>query len=334
MTKVLIFGGNSFVGREVVVKLLDLGHKVITFNRTGPRDNFSHENLNTVRGDILNPDDLRKLENLEFDVIVDNVSVNEKMIENIISALRHRVNLKYVFTSSSAIYHLVRDLKENDFTESDVDVFTKYEKNPMFQDREWDYIQGKADCERALIESDFQYKLIVRPNVIVGKNDPLKRTNYFFERVFDSKGVLLPDVGENTYHLVYASNLVNFYMDLILNYIKTSELVVNYSQDEVLTNKKFISYLDDNFKKKTEIYKINKELFIERGIALPPFGKWGKYELDLTLLKTIEDKSRIIPVSQWMKDLTEEFLLKKEPSYAKQFRSLESDIISKELRAE
>ncbi|WP_044557701.1 NAD-dependent epimerase/dehydratase family protein [Halobacteriovorax marinus] len=327
MSTVLVFGGNSFVGRELVEMLLSSGTKVVTFNRSGNVPGIESDQLLTLKGDVTKREDLDQLADYQFEIVVDNISVNKSIISNLLEALSGRNEIKYLLTSSSAVYHLIRNQKENNFKESDVDVYHQYERNSLFQDREWDYIQGKADCERLLLDSNFSQKVIIRPNVILGKRDPIKRTNYFLERVHDKEGVLLPDEGHNTYHLVYSTNMARFYFDLIKNSNNRENLIVNYAQDEIFTNKKLISMIDKCNNFETPIFNVGKEKFVENEITPPPFGKWGKYELDLTLLKEVESQQTITPVVDWIKDLNDEYLQLREESYAFSFREKERALI-------
>lgn len=57
--KILIFGGSGYLGKSLIVKLLEDGHKIYNFDLIISSE-FNHKNYNFIKGDIKNLNDLKK----------------------------------------------------------------------------------------------------------------------------------------------------------------------------------------------------------------------------------------------------------------------------------
>ena len=69
MKKILVMGGNQFVGKEVAKKLLEKNYKVYVLNR-GIRKNL--DNVIFLKADRKNISEMKNiLKNIEVDVIID-----------------------------------------------------------------------------------------------------------------------------------------------------------------------------------------------------------------------------------------------------------------------
>ena len=95
--KILILGGNRFVGKLLAEKLLN-HHHVTLFNRkgTGPG------NCKIIKGDRNNIEDLKKLNFHEYDCIVDMCLYLPSQFKLMEPLLNKKVN--YIFISSGAAY--------------------------------------------------------------------------------------------------------------------------------------------------------------------------------------------------------------------------------------
>ena len=70
--KVLFYGGTRFVGKALVSNLLSKGHEIFVFTR----GNLPvPENITHLKGDRSNDEDLKKLSDHSFDLIVDSLSL-------------------------------------------------------------------------------------------------------------------------------------------------------------------------------------------------------------------------------------------------------------------
>ena len=81
MKKILVMGGNQFVGKEVAKKLLEKNYKVYVLNR-GIRKNL--DNVIFLKADRKNISEMKNiLKNIEVDVIIDISAYTEEQVENL-----------------------------------------------------------------------------------------------------------------------------------------------------------------------------------------------------------------------------------------------------------
>ncbi len=79
MKKILVMGGNQFVGKEVAKKLLEKNYKVYVLNR-GIRKNL--DNVIFLKADRKNISEMENiLKNIEIDVIIDISAYTEEQVE-------------------------------------------------------------------------------------------------------------------------------------------------------------------------------------------------------------------------------------------------------------
>lgn len=103
--KVLVMGGNRYIGLQLVWELAEQGHEVTVFN--------SHEAdlppaVRRIHGRRHEPGELRRLLSPlrdSFDAVFDNTAYVAEHLAEMIDLFRGRV-LHYVFTSSIAVYEL------------------------------------------------------------------------------------------------------------------------------------------------------------------------------------------------------------------------------------
>jgi len=191
---VLIIGGTHFLGRHLVIALVQSGHQVTLFHRgqtnpdlfTGPdyRNRVKH-----VFGDRKHTDDFAKLRGRTFDVVIDTCGHMPADVTNAANTLRASAE-SYVFISSVNVY---------DFTHEYVDETTPVLLLPPDADSEiFDiqyYGEFKALCEHAAQTAFGEDRtLIIRPGLIVGPHDPTDRFTYWPYR-FSRGGTIVAPVG-------------------------------------------------------------------------------------------------------------------------------------------
>ncbi len=70
---ILIIGGTSFIGRDIVELALEAGYRVTIFSRGNQKPGFWSQ-INHIAGDRhIQEDVATKLKGLQFDVVVDNI---------------------------------------------------------------------------------------------------------------------------------------------------------------------------------------------------------------------------------------------------------------------
>ena len=98
--KVLFYGGTRFVGKALVSNLLSKGHEIFVFTR----GNLPvPQNINHLKGDRSNDEDLKKLSDHSFDLIVDSsgrkLEDTQRLLE--FSGLP---NYRFIYISSAGVY--------------------------------------------------------------------------------------------------------------------------------------------------------------------------------------------------------------------------------------
>jgi UDP-glucose 4-epimerase len=119
--KVLVIGGAGYIGSHVALELKDRGHTVTVFDNlsSGVKENL-HEGCAFIRGDIMNPEDLKAALSKGFDAAVHLAAfkaAGESMLEpgkyavnniggtiNILNALVEAGVKMLAFSSSAAVY--------------------------------------------------------------------------------------------------------------------------------------------------------------------------------------------------------------------------------------
>ena len=94
MKRVLIFGGNRFVGKQLSEVLVDK-YQVDVFNRSGTSLN---DRISIIQGDRNNKQDIDKIDFDKYDYIVDMCLFFPNQLELIIDSIKS----KYIFVSSAA----------------------------------------------------------------------------------------------------------------------------------------------------------------------------------------------------------------------------------------
>lgn len=132
MKKILVMGGNQFVGKEVAKKLLEKNYKVYVLNR-GIRKNL--DNVIFLKADRKNISEMKNiLKNIEVDVIIDISAYTEEQVEILQRVMKNKFK-QYILISSASVY--------TDITESPAK-----EDDPTGENPAWgDYAKNKYLAE-------------------------------------------------------------------------------------------------------------------------------------------------------------------------------------------
>ncbi|MCK9520897.1 MAG: NAD-dependent epimerase/dehydratase family protein [Dehalococcoidia bacterium] len=199
--RVLVTGGNRYIGRHLVEELARRGHEVTVFNShpsplpEGVRRVHGDRKVPGVIEQVLGP--LRD----DFDAVFDNTSYQTTDVEPLVELFRGRVK-HYVFTSSTAVY-LWSDVQPvtEEFPVSDDDAV-----NPARA-----YGGGKVRCER-LLQAEYERSgfpaTSLRVGHTLGPHSPLPtRDPGFFARLEAGRPILMPGDGMAAVHLVHIDDV-------------------------------------------------------------------------------------------------------------------------------
>ena len=179
MKKILILGGNRFVGLQLS-KALQSNYQVTVFNRKGT----GAEGVNIIQGDRNNENDLEKIPFSDFDVILDFCLFKPEQFELIQNKISS--STKYVFISSAAVYY---------------DVFGDYGKE-------------KQGCEN-LIKSTLDNYLILRPPYIDGPGSHRPRIAFYLNQLLSNQPISVHGNGKAQFNIIWVDDLVNMLVEFI-----------------------------------------------------------------------------------------------------------------------
>jgi len=184
--RILILGGTSFLGPQIVNAALTRGHTVTLFNR-GKTNPGLFPDLETIIGD--RDGGLAGLARRRWDAVVDTSGYLPRLVGDSARALVDAVE-RYLFVSTISVY---RSLAVAGIDES-APLGTLQNPDTESVDGET-YGPLKALCEQAVNAVYGDKATIIRPGLIVGPGDPTDRFTYWPVRIARGGRVLAPGDG-------------------------------------------------------------------------------------------------------------------------------------------
>jgi 2'-hydroxyisoflavone reductase len=195
--RLLVLGGTVFLGRHVVEDALAGGCVVTVLNR-GLHDVHFAQPVEHLRGD--RDGDLSALQGRHFDAVVDCSGYTPKQLQHTADVLRGRVG-HYVFVSTISVYAGFPPGQMYD------------ESAPVTQSTQG-YGGGKARAEE-VIQAAFPGRVtVLRPGLIVGRNDPTGRFTYWPLRLARGGRVLAPGRPERPVQFIDVRDLAAWCVQL------------------------------------------------------------------------------------------------------------------------
>jgi nucleoside-diphosphate-sugar epimerase len=279
--KILIIGGNRFVGLRLAKHLEDQGYELHVFNRTGQSPHLRRSVI--YKGDRAN----LALSHLDrdWDAIFDFACFSEADARE--SLHYFRTVKRYVLISTVSVYDLGADLSER-----------------MFAPQEWDlsqpalreghvYQDGKRRAEAVFNQSPKFPTVMVRFPTILGPDDYTQRLNFHIERIAHNKPF---HVSSRSHRLsmIHAEDACEF-LAWCLNQTFTGP--VNVASSKPIALGKLIEMI--------EMAVGRKALLLDRdpGDLGSPYDPEGDYFVNTDLAKSYGFEAR--PIDQWLPDLIE-----------------------------
>ncbi len=184
--KVLFYGGTRFVGKALVSKLLSKGHEIYVFTR----GNLPvPQNIKHLKGDRLNDEDLKKISDHSFDLIVDS---SGRKLEDTQRLLKFSglPSFRFIYISSAGVY-------------DNTQLFPVSEDSPI--DLESRHI-GKAKTESWLKAEGIPFTSF-RPTYIYGPGNYNPIEKWFFDRIIHRRSIPVPLDGQTITQLGHVSDL-------------------------------------------------------------------------------------------------------------------------------
>lgn len=245
MKKILIMGGNQFVGKEIVKKFLEKDYTIYILNR-GTRKNIEEVIFFKVdRDNFIEMENI--LKNIDVDIIIDVSAYTEEQVDILHKVMKNRFK-QYILISSASVYNNIESTPANEESQTGENlIWGDYAKNK--------YLAEKKTIENSKIYN-FKYT-IFRPFYIYGVGNNLDRENYFFSRIKYNLPIYIPS----------KNNIIQFgYVEDLALAIESSignsdfyNQTFNISGDEYVTMSEFSEICEKVMNKKAIIKYINTE---------------------------------------------------------------------------
>jgi len=264
--RVLVTGGNRYIGQDLVFELAKAGHAVTVINsHEGPLPDGARR----IHCDRTQPGALMaalKDHRDDFDAIFDHTAYRPADMEPLIELFRGRIQ-HYVFTSSQAVYRrsYVQPLRED---------FRRHA--PDNTDPRSAYGVGKVQCEDrllALAASEGFPATILRVGHTMGPRSPAAtRDPAFFARIEAGRPVLIPGEGFAALSLVHINDVARL-MAALLGNDKVKGQAYNVSGAEVTSIVGVIHLIAQAMGMKARVVEVPLALARKQH---PPLMHWGE----------------------------------------------------------
>lgn len=246
MKKILLMGGNQFLGKKLYEFLLNKGYTVYILNRGNRINPDGAEFLKCDRN--IKEDLYKTLKDITVDYIID-ISAYTKEQTSLIQGVMEGKYGQYILISSASVYNNMKNIpvKETESIGAN-EVWGKYAEDK--------YLSEKITIENAE-KLNFKYT-IFRPFYIYGPENNLDRESYMLARIENNIPIFVPDRGEEIIQFGYVDDLceaVNF----SLGNSDFFNQIFNISGNERITIKDYVELCGNICNKKPMIQYINLE---------------------------------------------------------------------------
>jgi nucleoside-diphosphate-sugar epimerase len=308
--KVLVIGGNRFVGRDLVWRFLAAGHEVTLLNRGTLPDPFGGR-VERLLADRTTPDFERRLAGRELDAVVDFAAFQEADAARAASLLGGHLG-HYVMISTGQVY-LVRDPRPSAAArEADYEGPLIPEPAEASERLEWAYGMGKRGAEDALArawEHNRFPSTRLRIPMVNGERDYHRRIEGYLWRLLDGDPLLLPDGGRTPTRHVYGGAVARA-VSRILGHAATFGQAYNLAQDETPTLAEILTLLAEILGASARLVEVPSARIAAAGldvVQVSPFsGRWMSF-LDPARAKA-ELGFRHEPLRQYLEKIVASFL--------------------------
>jgi 2'-hydroxyisoflavone reductase len=204
--RLLVIGGTVFLGKAFVADALGRGWQVTTFHRG--RSGADLPGVETITGDREDEADLARLAAAgPWDAVVDVCGYVPRVVGASARALSRQAGTYLYISSINAL---------EPWPAAPVDEASpRFACSPDAGPDDGQYPALKAGCERA-VERDFGGRvLVLRPGVVIGPGDRMRRVPYWLRRAAQGGRMLAPGSPGRTMQLIDARDIAAFGLDRV-----------------------------------------------------------------------------------------------------------------------
>jgi 2'-hydroxyisoflavone reductase len=220
MQQLLILGGTSFIGRNLLELLQgNPKYEVTLFNR-GKTNSTLFSSFKRIVGDR-NTEDIQQISAQDWDYIIDLSCYYPASLEAIFKSINKEKLKRYVFISTCSVYDNSTSLETAKAEDDLLLSCTEEQKTSALPAA---YGEKKVACEQLLATSGLEY-INLRPGLVYGKYDPTDRLYYWLYQVQQNSTLLLPNNGASLISITYVEDLVQS----ILQALTLSNHTIDYN---------------------------------------------------------------------------------------------------------
>ncbi len=235
--KVLILGGTSFFGKEIVRQFNEAGHEVTVFTRGNHALNDLPEHRH-IQGDREKLEDLVRANAVDsFDVVIDNIAFTAAHVRAALKAFSKTSH--YILCSTISVYRYAPAKYPWPLTDGEV----SHEYQPPEEnlgDIHWKYARGKLEAEKECMKQRKVPWTILRPTVVYGPEDPTDLGFWYLMRLLSGGPMLLADSGSQSFRLLYSVDCARAFLQVAENRKRVLRKCYLLGQSEIITLRDFI----------------------------------------------------------------------------------------------
>lgn len=284
--KILVIGGTKFVGKYIAEAAVACGHEVTLFHRGKASKPEDQPEVSHILGNRENQQDLAKLSEHEWDVVIDSSAYTPVTLAKTIQALKDHTK-RYIFISTISVYKdyvipgITEDYGLKTFPE---DARAELESGQI----DWMKYYGelKVLCEQKLNEEMPNRVLHIRPCIVIGPDDYSDRLTYWVKQIGQENQVLLPGSPDSTIQFVDVRDLGAW----TIHMAEQAETGVYNACGHSFTRKEMFETIREVTKSKATFVWVDEEYLLNEGLNI------GN-EFPLWIPKAWEQVSSIFKVS-------------------------------------
>lgn len=288
--KVLIFGGNRFVGKRVLAAIAAQGHNITLINRGRLEDGVNSPLIKRAHFDRADPAEMEKFfgnANDHYDLVFDFACFYPEQVFLTLKHLDGKVG-RYVFISTQSVYPPGENIN---VPESWFDPYT-FNIKQIPDSKELDYSRAKQFAEAVFFQKAKFPVIALRFSFILGPDDYTQRLQFHVDRVKQGLPIYFPSI-DSRISMIHAQDAAEVVLTLGFTSLFTGPL--NVCSKEPISLREMVHLIEKNTGKKA-VFSYKEEA-----------GNHSPYGVDTDRFMSTEKlnslRIRVRPILDWLPDL-------------------------------